>query len=116
MNEHSISTTMVKMYKNTLTTQRFFSPRALLTLLLLTLVYWISAQPGVMFVTHGIYASLIWPPAGISLAALLVFGYRAWPGILAGAFFTEVGLGIPGGAAAIIAIGDRKSTRLNSSH
>src|SRR3546814_128932 len=64
------------------------------------------SQPGVMFVTHGIYASLIWPPAGISLAALLVFGYRAWPGILAGAFFTEVGLGIPGGAAAIIAIGN----------
>lgn len=97
---------MVKMYKNTLTTQRAFSTRALLTILLLALAYWVSAQPGLLFVTHGIYASLIWPPAGISLAALLVFGYRAWPGIFVGAFFTELGLGLPGGAAAFIAIGN----------
>lgn len=27
----------------------------------------------------------IWPPTGIALAALLIFGYRIWPGILIGA-------------------------------
>src|SRR6266404_2848935 len=31
-------------------------------------------------------ASPIWPPAGIALAALLVLGYRVWPGIFIGAF------------------------------
>jgi PAS domain S-box-containing protein len=28
--------------------------------------------------------SLVWPPAGIALAAVLLFGYRVWPGILLG--------------------------------
>jgi len=29
--------------------------------------------------------SLIWPPSGIALAAILLFGYRFWPGIAVGA-------------------------------
>lgn len=28
--------------------------------------------------------SLVWPPAGIALAAILLFGYRFWPGVAAG--------------------------------
>ena len=28
---------------------------------------------------------LVWPPAGISLAAILLFGYRFWPGVAVGA-------------------------------
>src|SRR5207249_7606062 len=35
-------------------------------------------------------ASPVWPPAGIALAALLVFGYRAWPAIFVGAFLVNV--------------------------
>jgi diguanylate cyclase (GGDEF)-like protein len=31
-------------------------------------------------------ASVVWPPTGIALAALLVLGLRFWPAILAGAF------------------------------
>jgi signal transduction histidine kinase/integral membrane sensor domain MASE1 len=31
----------------------------------------------------------VWPPTGLSLAALLLFGYRVWPGILLGAFFVN---------------------------
>src|SRR5262245_60504452 len=31
----------------------------------------------------------IWPPTGIALAALLIFGYRVWPGILLGAFLVN---------------------------
>lgn len=30
--------------------------------------------------------SLVWPAAGLSLAAILLFGYRMWPGILFGNF------------------------------
>src|SRR5580658_2404715 len=29
--------------------------------------------------------SLVWPPAGIALAAILLFGYRFWPGVALGA-------------------------------
>src|SRR6266404_3553520 len=28
---------------------------------------------------------LVWPPAGIALAAILLFGYRFWPGVALGA-------------------------------
>ena len=28
--------------------------------------------------------ALVWPPAGIALAAILVFGYRFWPGVALG--------------------------------
>ncbi|HVN10241.1 MAG TPA: MASE1 domain-containing protein [Patescibacteria group bacterium] len=35
-------------------------------------------------------ASVVWPPTGIALAALLVMGMRFWPAILAGAFVVNV--------------------------
>jgi diguanylate cyclase (GGDEF)-like protein len=35
-------------------------------------------------------ASVVWPPTGIALAALLVLGMRFWPAILAGAFVVNV--------------------------
>src|SRR6266487_417781 len=34
-------------------------------------------------------ASPVWPPAGIALAALLVFGYRTWPAIFLGAWLVN---------------------------
>ena len=30
--------------------------------------------------------ALVWPPSGIALAAILLFGYRFWPGVALGAF------------------------------
>jgi diguanylate cyclase (GGDEF)-like protein/PAS domain S-box-containing protein len=94
------------MYKNPLPYRSLFSPQQLLVLSLLALVYWASAQVGLLFTTEGTYASLIWPPAGMSLAALLVLGYRAWPAVFIGALFSELSLGIPGIVSAIIATGN----------
>jgi len=34
-------------------------------------------------------ASPVWPPTGIALASLLVLGMRAWPAILAGAYYVN---------------------------
>ncbi|MCQ8116156.1 CHASE domain-containing protein [Methylomonas rosea] len=36
------------------------------------------------------YASPIWPPAGIALAAVLLWGNRIWPGIWFGSFLTNL--------------------------
>ncbi|OQW74016.1 MAG: hypothetical protein BVN35_10950 [Proteobacteria bacterium ST_bin11] len=36
------------------------------------------------------YASPIWPPAGIALAAALVWGYKIWPGIWFASFLTNL--------------------------
>src|SRR5216117_3315322 len=35
-------------------------------------------------------ASPVWPPSGIALVAVLLLGYRVWPGIMLGAFFANV--------------------------
>lgn len=39
------------------------------------------------------YASALWPPAGIALAAVLVWGYRVLPGVMLGAFLLNVQIG-----------------------
>lgn len=41
--------------------------------------------------------SLVWPPAGIALAAILLFGYRFWPGVALGAILFTFWSGSPGG-------------------
>jgi PAS domain S-box-containing protein len=35
-------------------------------------------------------ASAVWPPSGLALAALLLWGYRLWPGIFLGAFLVNI--------------------------
>src|SRR5512138_3481789 len=41
--------------------------------------------------------ALVWPPAGIALAAILLFGYRFWPGVAIGAFLFSFTNGMPFG-------------------
>ena len=41
------------------------------------------------------FATLVWPPSGLSLAALLIFGPRLWPGVFAGAFIANLLTGAP---------------------
>src|SRR5262245_12474444 len=36
------------------------------------------------------YATAIWPPSGIALAALLLFGARLWPGVWIGSFLINL--------------------------
>src|SRR6266567_9509536 len=57
---------------------------------LLTLVYFIAGKFGLVLASLHASASPVWPPAGIALAALLVFGYRVWPAIFVGAFLVNV--------------------------
>ena len=38
---------------------------------------------------------LVWPPAGIALAAILLFGYRFWPGVALGAVLFSFTNGMP---------------------
>src|SRR5271154_67904 len=41
--------------------------------------------------------ALVWPPAGIALAAVLLFGYRFWPGVALGAVLFSFMNGMPFG-------------------
>src|SRR5262245_17628580 len=101
------------------------SARTLLLVVGLTLVYVALAKLGLMLDAVSGFATLVWAPTGLSLAALLLLGTRMWPGVAAGAFIVNrwtgasvpVALGIAlgntleavVGAAALNRIGFRKS-------
>jgi signal transduction histidine kinase/ActR/RegA family two-component response regulator len=71
---------------------------------LLAAAYFVAARLGfIAAVAHGVVSSA-WPPAGLALAALLLFGVRYWPGIVIGALLANVTSGVsPFGAAGIAA-------------
>lgn len=74
--------------------------------LLLSLAYVISAKLGLSLATVANNVTLIWPPTGLALFALLVFGVRLWPWIFLGAFVTNATTDLTFGPAAAIALGN----------
>ena len=72
----------------------------------LSAVYIVAARLGLMIDAVGGFATLVWPATGIALAALVVFGYRLWPGIFIGAFVANVLTGAPPLVALGIAVGN----------
>jgi PAS domain S-box-containing protein len=73
--------------------------------LALTAVYVGCGKLGLSLAFAHPSASPVWPPTGVALAALLVWGYRLWPGVFLGAFLVNIttrgslvtSLGIAGG-------------------
>ena len=61
----------------------------------LATVYVVAARAGLMMDAVAGFATLVWPPSGLALAALLIFGKRLWPGILIGAFAANLITGAP---------------------
>ena len=60
-----------------------------LALIALALVYFIAGKLGLKLAFVHQSATAVWPPTGIALAALLVFGRQLWPSIFVGAFFVN---------------------------
>src|SRR5512138_1378951 len=58
----------------------------------ISLAYLLTAKLGFLLALEQTNATAVWPPAGISLAAALVYGFRIWPGIFLGAFVANVTL------------------------
>lgn len=57
-----------------------------LTIAVVAVVYFIGGRLGLNLAFVHESASAVWPPTGIALVALLVFGYRVWPAVAIGAF------------------------------
>lgn len=53
-------------------------------------LYFLAARFGLLLQLPGTNASPVWPPSGIGLAAVLLFGLRAWPGVAVGAFLANL--------------------------
>ena len=77
-----------------------------MAMLALAIAYVVTARLGLMVDAVAGFASLVWPPTGIALAALLLFGQRLWPGVFVGAVVANVLTGAPPLAALGIGVGN----------
>lgn len=72
----------------------------------LSATYVAAARLGLALDAVAGFATLVWAPTGISLAALLLFGYRLWPGVFIGAAVANILAGAPVAVALGIAVGN----------
>lgn len=69
-------------------------------------IYIVAALLGLSLDAVSGFASLVWPPTGIALAAVLLLGRRIWPGVFIGALIANALTGAPALAALGIATGN----------
>ena len=58
---------------------------------LLAVVYFAAAKGSLVLAIPPGYATAVWPPSGIALAAVMLLGNRVWPGIWLGAALVVFG-------------------------
>src|ERR1700688_468400 len=80
--------------------------RVLLQLAVVTLAYVLAAIVSLrLALVHG-QVTPIWPPTGIALVAILVFGRRVWPAVFLAALAVNLPIGPTALGAAFIAAGN----------
>lgn len=57
---------------------------------LLAVLYIVSGKLGLLFAPPPGVVTVIWPPAGLALGMLVVYGWRIWPGVLVGSFLLNL--------------------------
>lgn len=75
-------------------------------LLVLAGCYFAASKFGFTMAFEAEQVTLVWPPTGIALAAVLLLGYGMWPGVILGAFLANVTTNVPMAAALGIAVGN----------
>lgn len=80
--------------------------RGMFVPLLVAVAYVAAAKLGFTLAFTTKQVTAVWPPSGIALAALLLWGYRVWPGIWLGAFASNALSSEPVWTAAAIASGN----------
>ena len=60
--------------------------RHALRLALLIALYFVAGRLGLLLAFVNASATAVWPPTGLAIAALLLYGTTLWPGVLIGAF------------------------------
>ncbi len=75
-------------------------------ILIVATVYFAAAELGLSLASLHSNVTPVWPPTGIAIASLLIFGRRIWPGVFAGALAANLLTNIPVGSSIGIAIGN----------
>ncbi|HSX39057.1 MAG TPA: MASE1 domain-containing protein [Candidatus Saccharimonadales bacterium] len=83
-----------------------FSPLYVLRLLILFVLYFVTAKIGLSLDAVSGFATPVWAPTGISLAFILLFGYDLWPAIFLAAFLVNLSTGATPLAAFGIGLGN----------
>ena len=78
----------------------------LVTLVALAAAYFVTGMLGLSLAITQANVTLIWPPSGIALAAILLRGNAMWPGVALGAFWVGMSTGVPVPTAVCIAGGN----------
>ncbi len=65
-------------------------PGRLAQVLIVATAYWVLGRLSLFLAIPPGYATAVWPPAGIALAAVLLLGARVWPGIALGSFLVNL--------------------------
>lgn len=73
---------------------------------LLALTYFAAAVLGLSLASEHTNVSPVWPPTGIAIASLLLFGHKFWPALIIGAFAVNSLTNINVPTAAGIAVGN----------
>jgi len=68
--------------------------RYLVMVIALAAIYYGAAKLGLSLAFETSNITAVWAPTGISLAALVLFGFRLWPGVALGALLANVGTGV----------------------
>lgn len=66
----------------------------LIQIVLLAAAYFVTGKLGTYLAIPPGYATAIWPPSGIALAGVLIFGYRVWPAILLGSVLVNFSISL----------------------
>jgi len=74
--------------------------------LLVLVAYVVCGRVGLATLQPGLYSSVIWPAAGVALAALLRLGLGVWPGVWLGALIVEMSTGAAWWVASLMAFGN----------
>lgn len=72
----------------------------------LAAVYFGTARLGLVFAIPPGNATSVWPPSGIAFVALLLFGYRVWPGVFFGSLFANLTTEVSVVVAASMGVGN----------
>src|SRR5438093_6189551 len=64
-------------------------------ILVLAAVYYGAAKLGLSLAFAAPSVTAIWAPTGIALAAIVLWGYRVWPGVALGALLANAWTGVP---------------------
>ena len=76
-------------------------------ILLVAGAYFATAKLGLALAFEHESITAVWPPTGIALAALVIWGYRMWPGVALGAALANTFTGdVPAGTVVGITVGN----------